>query len=69
MWDLLRPRIEPESPAMTGRFFTTELPRKPKQAVLIMVTFVMKRWASMKRKSINTATILAFEEVRQVSST
>ena len=69
MQNLLRPRIEPESPALTGRFFTTELPGKPKQAVLIIVTFVIKRWTNMKRKllkrkSINMTRILAFEEVR-----
>ena len=27
--DLPRPRIEPESPALAGRFFTTEPPGKP----------------------------------------
>ena len=27
--DLLDPRIEPESPALAGRFFTTEPPGKP----------------------------------------
>ena len=29
MWDLTRPGIEPISFALTGRFFTTELPGKP----------------------------------------
>ena len=27
--DLLNPRSEPVSPALAGRFFTTEPPRKP----------------------------------------
>jgi len=30
MWDLLGPGIEPMSPALAGRFFTTEPPGKPK---------------------------------------
>ena len=29
MWDLPASGIEPMSPALTGRFFTTELPGKP----------------------------------------
>ena len=29
MWDLHGPGIEPVTPALTGRFFTTELPEKP----------------------------------------
>ena len=29
MWDLPRSGIEPMSPALEGRFFTTELPEKP----------------------------------------
>ena len=29
LWDLLGPGIEPESPALAGRFFTTEPPGKP----------------------------------------
>ena len=28
-WNLLRPEIEPVSPALAGRFFTTEPPGKP----------------------------------------
>ena len=28
MWDLPRPGIKPASPALAGRFFTTELPRR-----------------------------------------
>ena len=31
MWDLPRPAIEPMSPALAGRFFTTEKPGKPFQ--------------------------------------
>ena len=30
-WDLPRPGIELKSPALAGRFFTTELPEKPLQ--------------------------------------
>jgi len=33
MWDLPRPGIEPVSPALAGRFFTTELPEKVKGKV------------------------------------
>ena len=29
LWDLPEPRIEPASPALAGRFFTTETPGKP----------------------------------------
>ena len=31
MWDLLGPGMEPVSPALAGRFFTTEPPEKPKE--------------------------------------
>ena len=34
MWDLPRPGIEPASPALAGRFFTTEPPEKPGRQVL-----------------------------------
>ena len=30
MWDLPGPGLEPESPALAGRFLTTALPGKPK---------------------------------------
>jgi len=29
MWDLPKPGIEPMSPALAGKFFTTEPPEKP----------------------------------------
>ena len=32
MWDLPRPGLEPVSPALAGRFSTTEPPGKPPQA-------------------------------------
>ena len=32
--DLPHPEIEPESPALAGGFFTTELPGKPKMLVV-----------------------------------
>ena len=31
MWDLPQPGIEPMSPVLAGRFFTTEQPGKPKK--------------------------------------
>ena len=34
--DLPNPRIEPSSPALAGRFFTTELPGKPIITVAII---------------------------------
>ena len=34
MWDLLRPGLEPVSPALAGGFFTTELPGKPSSSHL-----------------------------------
>ena len=38
MWDLPGPGIEPASPALAGRSFTTEPPRKP----LLLKYFVKK---------------------------
>ena len=35
MWDPLRPEMEPMSPALTGRFFTTEPPRKSLSSCLL----------------------------------
>ena len=35
MWDLPRPGIEPVSPALAGRFFTTEPPGKPYRLSLV----------------------------------
>ena len=35
MWDLPRPGIEPVSPALAVRFFTTEPPGKPSTAVFL----------------------------------
>ena len=35
MWDLLRPGLEPVSPALAGRFSTTAPPGKPCENVLI----------------------------------
>ena len=34
MWDLPKSEIEPESPALAGRFFTTDPPGKP--AIMII---------------------------------
>ena len=39
LWDLPRPGIEPMSPALAGRFFTTEPPGKPLH-VLFLTTFL-----------------------------
>ena len=36
MWDLPGPGIEPESPALAGRFFTTEPPGKPPEISFLM---------------------------------
>ena len=36
MWDLSGSEIEPMSPTLTSRFFTTEPPGKPKIGVLIV---------------------------------
>ena len=35
MWDLLRPGLEPASPALAGRFSTTAPPGKPREKLLI----------------------------------
>ena len=37
MWDLPRPGIEPTSPALAGRFFTTEPAGKPRKIFLLAV--------------------------------
>ena len=34
MWNLPRPGLKPVSPALAGRFFTTEPPRKPDYLLL-----------------------------------
>ena len=34
-WDLSDPGIEPKSPALAGRFFNTESPRKPQSLVIL----------------------------------
>ena len=44
MWDLPRPGLEPMSPALAGRFSTTEPPGKPNKSPfcsLFSTTFVM----------------------------
>ena len=38
--DLPGPGIEPVSPALLGRFFTTEPPGKPSNKLLIIIIFV-----------------------------
>ena len=38
--DLPDPGIEPVSPALVGRFFTTEPPGKPSNKLLLIITFV-----------------------------
>ena len=38
--DLPSPGIEPVSPALVGRFFTTEPPGKPSNKLLIIIIFV-----------------------------
>ena len=38
MWNLPRPRIESASPALAGRFFTTESPGKPGRWIFIHCT-------------------------------
>ena len=40
MWDLPGPGIKPESPALAGRFFTTELPEKPDIFYFIFLIFI-----------------------------
>ena len=42
MWSLLRPGIEPVSPALAGRFLTTGPPGKSRPATLMHVFFVVK---------------------------
>ena len=42
-WDLPGPGIEPVSPALAGRFFTTEPPRKPPPRFLLYGSNIMYR--------------------------
>ena len=43
MWDLPRPEMEPLSPALAGRLFTTEPPRKPAIFLSLLTNFVLDR--------------------------
>ena len=43
MWDLLRPRIEPTSPALAGVFFTAESPGKPSAVCFCSVLSAVAR--------------------------
>ena len=43
MWDLPEPGIEPMSPALAGRFFTTESPGKPQINLSLIFFFVVQQ--------------------------
>ena len=43
-WDLLRPRLEPVSPALAGRFSTTASPGKPSPSFFSFYFMYMRRW-------------------------
>ena len=43
MWDLPRAGMEPASPALIGRFFTTEPPGKPCQVLLKTLDFFIMK--------------------------
>ena len=56
MWDLPGSGMEPVSPSLTGRFFTSEPPGKPKLtgALLFLIfTFFYKTKAFQNRKAFN----------------
>ena len=53
MWDLLRPGLEPMSPALAGRFSTTAPPGKPGTVILESPkTVVLKTWSPTSSISI-----------------
>ena len=41
MWNLPRPGVKPMSPALAGRFFTTEPPRKPSLLMYFHLSFIL----------------------------
>ena len=43
-WDLPRPGIEPVSPVLSGRLFTTESPRKPWYVYFLFISFDHALW-------------------------
>ena len=51
MWNLPGPGIEPVSPALAGRFFSTVLPGKPLLKILINDTISFPYMAGKVRKS------------------
>ena len=52
MRDPLGPGIEPMSPALAGRFFTTESPRNPKKEKTFKnkMQRVLEKWEILKKK-------------------
>ena len=54
MWDLLRPGIEPISPALTGGFFTTEPPGKPWEYIESQVILRKQREHQANKLFINS---------------
>ena len=46
MWDLPGSVIEPASPALAGRFFTTEPPGSP--SIIVIITIFLKLLTSMR---------------------
>ena len=48
MWDLPRPGLEPVSPALAGRFSTTEPPGKPNVIVLFIILNISEFFSKNK---------------------
>ena len=71
MWDLPGPEIEPISPALAGRFFTTERPGKHWWTVLIIITSSSSGYEIILLPSflhVRCIHSLAFQEVPVMTS-
>ena len=67
MWDLPRPRIEPVSPALAGRFFTNEPPGKPPFFLFIVIIFNLgggRNRERLKKKKASNEIILLCEPIK-----
>ena len=61
LWDLPDPRIEPvspESPAVAGRFFTTEPPEKPFFGIYMFYNFLVFGYYKVYIKHLYTCVLI-----------
>ena len=64
MWDPPWPGIEPVSPALAGRFFTTELPGKPDHVTLLLKISNIKEIKTNKWKDFPHSWIISLNIIR-----